>query len=340
MQRMKIALEPKKEQLLKAVIQEHIQTASPVASLSLGGRLEASSATLRNWMSELETLGYLKQPHASSGRIPTDYGYRHYVDALLEQDDLPAREKRRIQKAFESGVREIEDLIAEAAEIIATIAGCTALAVAPAHDNFILKYLQLVRVAEEKTLLILVTRSGLMVDRLIDIAIPADRLEMIANILNDKLAGHSLSQIGPHLLDGIADEIMTDFLKKIAALIEETVEIEKKNRMLIEGTHYLLEQPEFRDLEKMKTALGLFHQNSRLSKFLRSAESLNVYIGVENPLKDLQNFTVIAAPYGGGELGQGTIAVLGPTRMNYDRLIPLMRFASLTLSARIHRLFF
>jgi len=336
---MKTPLEPKKEQLLRAVIKEHIQTASPVASLSFGGRLEASSATLRNWMSELENLGYLKQPHTSSGRIPTDYGYRHYVDALLEQEDLPAREKRLIQKALESGVREIEDLVAEAAAIVATITGCTALAISPTQENFILKSLQLVPVTEGKTLLVLLTRSGLVIDRVVEMAIPADRLEILGNILNEKLSGISLSHIGPHLLDGFANQMLDNLLKQIVELIEQTVELERKNKMLVEGTHYLLEQPEFQDIQKLKTALELFHKESRLTKFLRRAESLNVYIGVENPLKDLQEFSVIVAPYGGSDLGYGTIAVVGPTRMNYDRLIPVMRYASMTISSRLQQLF-
>lgn len=336
-------LDSKKEQLLKAIIKEYVHTASPVASLNLGEHygLESSSATLRNWMGELENLGYLQQPHPSSGRIPTDLGYRHYVDLLMERENLTAREKRLIQRELEAGFHEIEDLVREAAEILSHIGHCAALAIPPVDQTLTLKSLQLVRLGKEKILLVLLTENGMVFDRVMEMELSRERLEAISRLLNQKLRGLSLSRIGPHLLEGTADQMVAELLGRILELIAQTVEFEKKNRLLVEGMHLLLDQPEFRDLNRVKSTLEVLEQEDRITRFLgrmKFSPDVNVFIGNENPLKDFQELTVIAVPYGGKKSWFGTLALVGPTRMDYDRLIPLIEYTASVLTSRLQQI--
>lgn len=342
---MKTKLDPKRELLLKAIVNEYIQSATPVASLSIGGHggVEASSATIRNWMSELEHLGFLKQPHPSAGRIPTDKAYRHYVNLLMETENLSPRDRRKITKELDARFREVEDLLHQAAEIVSEVGGCTALALQPASKDAVLKKLEMVRVSEERILLVLLTESGFVFNRVVEIEASGDRLDTLSRMLNQKLSGVSLSQIGPHLLEGMADEMMAGLLSHVLDLIARTVADENKNKVLVEGTHLLLEQPEFQDLSKFKSAVEVLNKEDKVSRLLGRVgahPSLHVYIGDENPLKDFSDFSVIAAPYGTGEIGFGTLAIVGPTRMDYSRLIPLVEYTSAVLSRALAHLLF
>jgi len=335
-------LEPKKQHLLKIVVKEYIHSAMPVASLMLGEThgLQASSATLRNWMSELESLGYLRQPHASSGRIPTDQGYRHYVDTLMNRENLKPWECRLIRRELEAGFKEIEDVLRQVAEIVSGLGKCTAVILPPMNHDFLVKSLQLVRLDEEKILAVILTQSGLVLDGVVELACSAERIETLSNFLNEKLKGVSLLAVNAEILEAIADELETQLLARIMKLISEAVG--KQNKMVVEGTHHLLSHPEFRDVDKFKNTLSVFKmRENQLSKFLGrlgSESDVHVFIGYENPLKDLQELSVISAPYKIQSQVAGALALVGPTRMDYDHLIPLIQYAAAQLSERLVRL--
>jgi heat-inducible transcriptional repressor len=332
-------LDSRKELLLKAIVREYIQSASPVASLSLGKQegLDVSPATLRNWMAELEDLGYLKQPHPSSGRIPTNKAYRHYVDMLMEKKNLSPREKRLIARQLEAGFREIEELLEEAAQILSHIGGYAALALQPASPDLILKRLELVPIGKGKALIVLLTESGFVFDKVVELETTKERLEILSRMLNKELRGSSLLKLDPHFLENAADDLTAYLLSEITKLIAKIVE-EKNSHVFIEGTHRLLDQPEFQDVGKFKNVLEAFRDETRLSRFLGrlgTQSTLRVLIGEENPLKDFGSLSVIAAPYGSRGIGFGTLAVVGPTRMDYDHLIPLVQYTASILSSRL-----
>lgn len=340
--KMRKIMDFKKDQLLKVIVKEYILTAAPVGSLNLAEqyRLPSSSATLRNWMSDLELSGYLKQPYPSSGRIPTDQGYRHYVTLLMDKENLSEKTQRLIQKELESGFREIEDLITQAAKIISEIGKCTILAMAPQKQSLRLDSLQLVSIGKERTLLVLVTDSETIHDRILDLDIPKEQLETISNILNEKLHGCPIADIGPHLIEGVADAMNLEYLSKIVELIGNMVELENKNHLIVEGAHHLFDQPEFQDVNKLKKSFEAFQNGKQISQWLGQvgfAAPLNISIGNENPFKEFQEFSIIAAPYEIEGNWIGTLALVGPTRMNYDQLIPLVEYSASFLSERFSR---
>jgi heat-inducible transcriptional repressor len=330
-------LDQKKERLLKVVVNQYIQTASPVASLSIEGMhgLDSSSATLRNWMSDLEQSGYLKQPHASSGRVPTDKGYRHYVDWLMKRKYLSAKERKWISKEMDKEFDEIDGMLKAAARIVSYIGGYAAVAFQFAVPTLVFKKIELVPIDAQRFLYVLVTENGFVFDRILEMDVPQDKLEFLNNFLNEHFSGIPLSQINDQFLDDLADEMLSGIIVRILRAVSQFLERESRVKILVEGTNQLLKQPEFQDIDRLKTLMEYFEQGDRFFKFFErivSKAGLNVVIGDENPLKNFQDFSVVASPFGNDQTGYGVLALVGPTRMDYPHVVPLVEYASNLIS--------
>ncbi len=335
-------LDQKKELLLKVVISQYIQTAFPVASLSIEGHygLDSSSATLRNWMSDLEQFGYLKQPHPSSGRIPTDKGYRRYVDWLMGKKHLPARERKLISKELDKGFDEIEEALKAAARIVSHIGGYATAAFQFAAPALTFKKIELVPLDDQKVLYVLLTENGFVFDRVIEIEASHEKLEFLSNLLNDQCRGVPLDQINARFLEDLADEMLSELMSRVLKVISQFLEKENRGKILVEGTNQLLKQPEFQNIDRFKTLMEYFDQGDRLIKIfekISSNSNLNIVIGDENPLKEFHEFSVIASPFGSAQVGYGVLAVVGPTRMDYSHIVPLVEYASNMVSRSLNQ---
>lgn len=340
-------LDKRKTFVLKTIIQDYIAEAAPVGSNRLveTHKLTASSATIRNYMAELENEGYLTQPHHSAGRIPTDKGYRFYVNTLMsEEEHISPAEKRHIQKECDHRFSEIENFLLIVGKILSHISGCAAIVQTPSSNQSTVKRIDLILVDKSKLLLIIMTNTSSIINRVIEFPFPLTQkeLERTTNLLNIKLRGIPLEHINSNIL--LADwtfELHQDLFLKTLELLAKTFKEESNGRLLIDGVSNLLEQPECNDLTRIKPVLQLLEGTDKLSKIINSQpyhQKTCVRIGHENRVKELKEFSIITSPYYVDDAPLGSIGILGPTRMHYQKLIPLVEFIAEQVSNKIHNM--
>lgn len=339
-------LDERKAFILKAVVQDYITEGVPVGSGRLVGayHFPASSATVRNSMAELENEGYLTQPHHSSGRIPTDKGYRFYVDSLMTCEKLSLSTKKQIQREYDQRFNEIEEILYITSKILAHISGCAAIVQAPSLKRSVIKHIEILSIDEGKVLLILLTNTNTVINRMIEVpssVAPSD-LEQITSILNAKLTGIFLDQINLDLLDDWKKELFEVFFQRFLEAITKIIEEELKSHLYVDGMSNLLEKPECHDISRIKPVIHLLEKENKLCKaigFSSLHEMTGIRIGHENPLKELKEFSIIVSPYYLDNNHIGNIGILGPTRLPYGKLIPMVRFIATYVTGRITLLY-
>ena len=336
----------REREILRALVQDYIHTGEPVASQPLLARheLDCSPATVRNVMADLEALGYLAKPHASSGRIPTGRGYRLYVDTLLKVRPPSAQERGRIERAAQSppaGGALFEDT----AELLHSLSHHVGVVTTPRPVSDPVRQLEFVRLREHRVLAVFVSQAGIVTNQLLtlEFAMDAGELERAAGYLNEKLATTPLQALRERILEDMrADQSeLHGLLAKALRLAEQSVEAQAApgSQVVLEGEASVLDAPEFADVGKARALLRAFAEKDRilrvLDRVLHSRE-VQIYIGAESELASLPDLTgevsVVAAPYGRGDSVLGTLAVIGPTRMNYARLIPLVDLTAREIS--------
>lgn len=336
----------REREILRALVQDYIHTGEPVASQPLLARhdLDCSPATVRNVMADLEALGYLAKPHASSGRIPTGRGYRLYVDTLLKVRPPSAQERGRIERAAQSppaGGALFEDT----AELLHSLSHHVGVVTTPGPVSDPVRQLEFVRLREDRVLAVFVSQAGIVTNKLLtlEFAMEPGELERAAGYLNEKLATTPLQALRDRILaDMRADQSeLHGLLAKALRLAEQSVEAQAApgSQVVLEGEASVLDAPEFADVGKARALLRAFAEKDRilrvLDRVLHSRE-VQIYIGAESELASLPDITgevsVVAAPYGRGDSVLGTLAVIGPTRMNYARLIPLVDLTAREIS--------
>lgn len=334
-------LDLRKEQILKAVTREYIATAEPVSSALLERRynLDASSATIRNEMMELELLGYLKQPHHAAGRIPTDKGYRFYVDSLMEVERLSPAEKRMIEEEYEVGSRAIEQFLDQTAKILSQAAHCASMVTTPMKNTLSFRRLELIPLEEGRVLMVLLASTGAVWSQVVQCeGSSRDELEWASKALNQRLSGVPLARISSFLLEEVAEEIFQRLAVNLLEGISRTMKAESCARVLVGGTSNLLDQPEFRDLQKVKGLLELIEEERRLTQVLHEGmreRGVTIRIGSENPFRELQECSIITSSYHVGTGAVGSLGILGPTRMPYAKLVSLVRYVAGRLSEEL-----
>lgn len=339
-------MDKRKQKILKAVVQKYIMTGSPVGSKSLAQSLNlgVSPATIRNELSKLEGMGYLYQPHVSAGRVPTDLGYRAYVDSLVGRTRLREEEKRAILKLFSNKTRELEDMLQETSTLLSRLTSAAALVIAPRLRRNTIKHLDLVNLSDELVLLVIITDTGRVEKKpfKLESKEEAEQINVVQVFLNLHLQGLGLDE-----LDDAMDERKLKTLKtpKLALrAVEEIKDIlsrEEYDKIFVGGTVNLLRYLDEEGVKRIENLLQHFEEQyfilNMLSEALRSKE-LTVRIGDENVFKELQYFSLIATPYSIGEEMVGTVSVLGPTRMDYARVIPTVDFIAKSLSRTLEML--
>lgn len=325
-------LSDRKNKILYAVITEYIKSAEPVGSRTVSRRykLNLSPATIRNEMSDLEEMGYLEQPHTSSGRIPTQKGYRLYVDCLMETWDLSPREVDWINKIFNIKMREIDKIIQHAAKVLSALTHYTSLVLGPQIGRSAFEQLQIFPLDSEKALVVMITDTGFVESKLIELPRMLSREELFKVVwyLNKKLKGLTIDEITFSLIKEMKLELLDEigFIEQTVNLIGESFSSGKERRVYLGGATNILNQPEFRNIDKIKKIFNVLEEEAVLSNLLEESlsDSLKIMIGEENKIEEIKECSLITATYKIGGKTIGTIGVLGPTRMDYSKVVSIV----------------
>ena len=326
-------MDERKQRRLQAIVQDYIESAEPVGSRTIARRhdLGVSPATIRNEMADLEMLGYLEHIHTSSGRIPSSKGYRFYVDDLLPSKPLDEEEKALIDKWYMERVRRIDEVFQETARIISHVTKNVSLVLAPQMTQAAFRCLQFLPLDDRRAIAVLMTDAGFIENKIVDMPDGAafEDFQRMALVINGCLAGHTLDAISPAVMKNIREEIGDESLFEAAQeVIHRSLDTGKHERLYLGGTSEILSQPEFHDVEKVKEILLMFEEEQLLKDILHAhlGEGLKVTIGKENEVRGMQDCSLMTATYHlDGEL-LGTIAVLGPTRMEYGKAMTLLNY--------------
>lgn len=321
--------------ILEAVVQTYIETAEPAGSQRVARKfgLGVSPATIRSTMSDLEERGYLFHPHTSAGRVPTDLGYRAFVDQLAPMPTVGREERERLrQELMTAAGTAIEEVLRRAAQALGVLTQELGVAAAPVLDEVVLERLEVVPVASDRLLLVFNLRSGVVRTIFVQVrgALPPEAVQAVVQVLNERLGGLTLRQIRASLRERLRDAgapaAGQELLDIFVAQGDELFDLQDdRNAVLLGSARLLADQPEFASNERMRDLLNLTEQRDLLREALerRRRQGLAVTIGIENDDPRLAGFTLVTASYRAGDLS-GVIGVMGPTRMPYEKVIGLV----------------
>lgn len=324
--------------ILFAAVTEYISTGEPVGSRTLEKRygLNLSAASIRNVLADLEEGGYLAQPHTSAGRIPTDRGFRAFVDALVQMREVAMEDRAAIVSRL-NALRPGDDVMRETGRILSSLTGAAAVVMPPRPEEERLMQMRFMPLRVGELLAVLVTRTGNVQNRVVRLARELDltALERVHNYLDELVReGRTLAEARDALADEMHRERGTyDALRKAAKeILDATIDAgETRSEMFIEGQGRLLDRPEFADIDKVRALLRTFEEKEKLLELLdRTMDSggIQVLIGAEAGLVGAQDLSVVTAGYSQGGNASGTLGVIGPTRMDYGKVVPLVGFAA------------
>lgn len=326
-------------QLLQAIVDEFVMSAQPVGSRQLSKKegITYSAATIRNEMADLEELGFLEKTHTSSGRVPSEKGYRFYVDHLLKPQIISSGEVAQIQSLFKEQIVEAEQIIKESANILSELTTYTTILLGPDVQKHRVKKFQIVPLTEQTAVAIIITDNGHVENRTLTLPPgfnPHD-IEKMVNILNDRLVGVPLYEL-PIKLQTEALSVLKSHIHASDSIIRSLLSITSnhhENKVYYGGKSNMLSQPEFHDLEKMRMLMDLIDKESQVSTlFNEQKNGIQIRIGSENNHLAMENCSVITASFLVGEEQQGAIAIIGPTRMDYRRVVTLLDVMTNSLS--------
>lgn len=336
-------LDKRKSYILATVVYEYIATAEPVASQTLTQkyRLGVSSATVRNELAELEASGYLVQPHTSAGRIPSDAGYREYVDRLMQPERLEPEDRRRIQDELRDASRELDEIIEGTTRLLGRLSKNLAFVTKPSNDTTTFRHIQLIWLSARTGVAIVVTTMGVAAQSLFELLedVTPDDLTRFSNALNARLGNRMLRDIGEDDVDATAAELgVRDELKKAVVATLRSVRAGEQSTLTASGAQNLLDQPEFHDLRKLRSILQIVEEQKTLYDLVAdsmTAETTSVKIGHELGVEEMTDFSIVTVPYRFGQHAIGMLSILGPRRMPYGRLMALASGTAETLSQRL-----
>jgi heat-inducible transcriptional repressor len=334
-------LDERAKEVLKAVVQEFIDSGEPVGSAQLTrrGDFEVSPATMRNVLAELEELGFLEKPHTSAGRVPTDQGYRFFVDSLVQLQPPPARERELIEQGL--SVAMVEDRLQDAGKMLYSLSHHAAVVMLPRPGGVLVQRIEFVRLRDDRVLAILVGSTGQVQNKLLELSQPlsAEELVRAASYLNELFRDRlTVEEVRRRiLLELDSERAQYDALAARALQLgAAATEPSSAERVVIEGTGTFLDAREFaQDVTRMRLLFRALDDKHRLLSLLdrvQRAGEMRIFIGAESEFSAQGDVTLIASPYGAPETLLGSVGVIGPTRMNYQKIIPLVRFTAQVLS--------
>ena len=336
-------LDKRKAYILATVVYEYIATAEPVASQSLTQKyhLGVSSATVRNELAELEAGGYLVQPHTSAGRVPSDAGYRKYVDALMQPERLEPEDRRQIRDDLHEASRELDEIIEHTTRLLGRLSKNLAFVTKPSSDTTTFRHLQLIWLAPRTGVAIVVTSIGVSSQSMFELRddVSPDDLTRLSNALNARLGNRMLRDITEKDVAAAVSELgLRDDLKNAVVTALRNVRSTEQPPVAASGAQNLLDQPEFHDLRKLRSILRIVEEQKTLYDLVADSintESPSVKIGHELGVEEMTDFSIVTVPYRFGQYAIGMLSILGPRRMPYARLMALASGTAETLSERL-----
>lgn len=331
------------EQVLDAVITDYIQSGEPVGSRTISKRygMMVSSATIRNVMADLEEMGLLYQPHTSAGRIPTERGLRFYLDSLVRFKALEDEEAALIRKAFRDTRKDIKAVLKRASQILSTFCRQAGVVLWPRLSVTRLKHLEFVRLRPRQLMAILISKSGLVHHTILDLEedIAQDELDKYSRYVNELLHDVPLGELKARILEEMRKEkvLFDQIFSKALEIAQRAFQAKMKdNEIFIEGQANLLNNPEFADIERLRRILDAFEDKSRIVRLLdmtlKMSAGVRIILGSESDLRELEEISLISSPYRHGDAVTGVLGVIGPLRMDYSRIIPVVEFTATLLS--------
>ncbi len=325
------------------IVDTYLSTGAPVGSrtISKNLNLSLSPASIRNTMADLEDAGLLFAPHTSAGRLPTDQGLRMYVDGLMQVGNLAQEDRKEIENACQRSGRPVDEVLEQASTLLSGLSSCASLVIAP-KINGALKHIQFVQLSPMKILTVLVFENGLVENRVLDVdePVPTSALIAASNYLNAKLAGKTLVEAEKDIRLDIRDH-KTQLDAITQRLVEKGIALPSQNqaagRIIIRGQSRLLEDVKaIEDLERARMLLGYLEEQEHMLELLGTidgADGVQIFIGTENKIFNQSGWSMIISPYKNNEERiVGAIGVIGPTRLNYDRIVPMVDYTSRIVS--------
>lgn len=316
--------------VLKAIVSHYVTSGEPVGSKTIVERyqLGVSPATVRNEMGALEEAGYIFQPHTSAGRIPTDAGYRYFVDAGVPPFKLPVSEARKVQRFFGEPRYELEDALRQTAALLSGITDHAAVVFAPALERSIVRHVELVPLAGSRAMVVLVTSTGRVENHIVGVPVDVDevQLDRAAEMLNRLIVDQPLDK-APSQIRESSERFPLELrpvVDEVCRALEDDLTHQDAERMFLDGTSNIVHEEKFADLETVRQVIGALEHRRLLLETLADAlstTSVSVRIGSENQLEEMQSCSVVTASYGTDDHSLGSLGVVGPTRMDYRRTI-------------------
>lgn len=333
-------LDDRKIKILHAIIQNYLETGEPVGSRTISKYtdLNLSSATIRNEMSDLEELGYIVQPHTSAGRIPSDLGYRFYVDNLMAQKD---KEVTEIKEFMIERTEKMEQVLKQVVKLLANNTNYATMITAPVYHRNKVKFIQLSQVDNEQILAVIVTEGNIVKNKMIPVneALDSETMLKLNILLNTSLNGLSLEEINLATIArlkeqaGIHSNLVSDVLDAVAASVQEDEDLQ----IYTSGTTNIFKYPELSDSQKASELLTAFEEKQQLASLVNQTlaneeeTGIQVYIGNESPVATMKDCSVVTATYELGEGMQGTIGIIGPKRMDYENVVDNLKILKIQL---------
>lgn len=336
----------RKLKILHAIIQNYLETGEPVGSRTISKYtdLNLSSATIRNEMADLEELGYILQPHTSAGRIPSDKGYRLYVDMLMEEKE---QELNEIQEQMLEKADKMDQLLKQAAKVLAANTNYATMVSTPMNSANRLKFIQLSQVDEEQIIAVIVLGGNVIKNKIINVAEPLgnENLLKLNMLLNTSLNGMSIEEINLGLIArlkeqaGIHSEVISDVLDAVA----DAIQIDEDMQIYTSGATNIFKYPELSDKQSAQEIISAFEEKQQLTELVAQTLSqdentgIQVYIGDETPVQTMKDCSVVTATYELGDGMKGTIGIIGPKRMDYEHVLKSLKHLQGELDAIFHK---
>ena len=341
--RQEIDLDPRARDVLREIIVQHISSGEPIGSRTLSkcGKFQLSPASLRNVMADLEELGFLAQPHTSAGRIPTDRGYRFFINHLMRSRALTTREREEIDEGVKVG-SEIDDVLHHASALLSKLSDQVGLVFMPTLMQFAVRSMDFIAVAEHRIMVVIVGANGVVVNKVIEtrFLFTRDDLEKIGRYITGEFTGLTLDAIRRRLIRMTEQERAQHdaMLQKTIALGIDAVNAPYEHDLYVEGASSILNKPEYADAASLRKTFLALQEKEKLVDILETcltAEGLQILIGSESDFTQVHNFSIVARRYGSSSAPLGMVGIIGPMRMEYARMAPLVDYLSRALSRKI-----
>lgn len=329
--------------ILNEIIKDFIENGEPVGSVRISTKREVGlrPASIRNTMSELEDMGFLIQPHTSAGRVPTDKAYRFYINSLLNNQKISRGDRNIIENKLLGRV-DIQVALRESSRILSNLCHQASIVMRPASCNIVFKHIEFLKISKGRLLAVMISKTGVVMNKVFEIEedVETAGLEKMNNYLNSILEGLSIAEVKSRILEAMRQEKMLydGLLARALQFGADFMAEQPEEDIYIDGTANILGQPEFADIEKMKRIFKTFEEKSMLLKLLdkstRSRE-VNIWIGSECGIEEMEGLSLITSSYGTSDRVLGCVGILGPTRMNYSKVIPIVSYTAGKLSSII-----